>query len=310
VRFDAQLARNVEAANEVVSRAASLLGGRSQMIVELKSTEPSTGLVLTSRLLPDGTLLEGSLGGQMRLAREEEAVARDPAREQLDLYARSTVPASGSLPRDPRQLSRVTYRVCGADPSRLAGPWQTVEAVDGDCARVRVERAGPSDRRDLSDAERSRWLASDARVTASDPEVKKAARAAAGKARPVDLPVLVRWVHDHVRYALDFNPFNASQVLAEGRGDCSEGALLLVAMARALGLPAREVYGLVLASTEPLGFGYHAWAEVAVGDRWLPVDPTWNEAPTNPTHLRFEGEGPYGVLSVFGRVTLGVLEAE
>jgi len=309
-RFDAQLARNVEASTLVVSIADALLGGRPQAVIELKSTEASTGLVLTSRLLRDGTVLEGGLGGQLRLAREEEATAKDPEREALDLYARSTVPAKGSLPADPRALSRVTYRVCGADPARLAGPWQTVQSVEGGCALVQVRRATKTRARDLPEADRARWLASDARVTATEPAVKKAARAAAGKGTAPDLVALVAWVHDHVRYALDFNPFNAAQVLSEGRGDCSEGALLLVAMARSLGLPAREVYGLVLASSAPLGFGYHAWAEVAVDDAWLPVDPTWNEAPVNPTHLRFDGEGPYGVLSVFGQVTLEVVEAE
>ena len=316
VRFDAQLARNVDADNEVVSRTPTLLGGRTQDVIEVKSTEASTGLVLSSRLLADGTLLEGTLGGQMRLAREEEAVARDRAREQLDLFERSMVPAAGRLPRDPRALSSVTYRVCGADPARLAGPWQSVEPLEAGCARVRVQRAAvtgavvPPAAAAPRGADRERWLASDARITASDPDVKKAARTAAGRGGTPELAALVGWVHGHVRYSLDFNPFNAAQVLSEGRGDCSENALLLVALARALGLPAREAFGLVLASSEPLGFGYHAWAEVAVGDRWLPVDPTWNEAPADPTHLRFDGEGPYGVLSVFGRVTLAVEAAE
>lgn len=310
VRFDPQLARNVEATNAVVSRRETLLAGQRLVVLEVKNTEPSTGLELTSRLLQDGTLLEGTLGGQLRLAREEEAVAKDPDRELLDLYVRSVVPATGRLPRDPRTLSRVVYKICGADPARLSGPWQTVEAVEGGCARVTVQRATATARRDLDPVERARWLASDARVTASAPAVKKAARAAAGGAATPDLSALVAWVHRHVRYALDFNPFNASQVLSEGRGDCSEGALLLVALARSLGLPAREAYGLVLASSEPLGFGYHAWAEVAVGEAWLPVDPTWNEVPVNPTHVRFDGEGPYGVLSVFGRITVEVVEAE
>jgi len=313
VRFDAQLARNVDIENEVTARASSLLGGQPRDVLELRSNEASTGLVLTSRLLPDGTLLEGTLGGQMRLAREEEAVAKDPAREQLDLFQRSTVPAGGRLPGDPRTLRQVTFRVCGADPARLAGPWQEVEPLEGGCARVRVQRAtreGAAGASALPRADRGRWLASDARIPASDPDVRKAARAAAGRGKAPDVLRLVDWVHGHVRYSLDFNPFNAAQVLAEGRGDCSEGALLLVALARALGLPAREAFGLVLASREPLGFGYHAWAEIGLGDRWWPVDPTWNEAPVDPTHLRFEGEGPYGVLSVFGRVSLEVEAAE
>ena len=38
-----------------------------------------------------------------------------------------------------------------------------------------------------------------------------------------------------------------AQVLASGRGDCNEHTVLFVAMARALGLPARTAVGLVFA---------------------------------------------------------------
>ena len=59
--------------------------------------------------------------------------------------------------------------------------------------------------------------------------------------------------------------------------------MLYVALARALGLPARTAVGLV----HPNGrFYYHAWPEVWL-DGWVAVDPTLDQYPADATHLRF-----------------------
>jgi transglutaminase-like putative cysteine protease len=74
-------------------------------------------------------------------------------------------------------------------------------------------------------------------------------------------------------------------VIDRRRGDCTEHAALFVTMARAAGVPAREVTGLLW--VEELGaFGGHAWAEVALAGMWVPVDPTWGQVPADPAHIR------------------------
>lgn len=67
----------------------------------------------------------------------------------------------------------------------------------------------------------------------------------------------------------------ASVVARSGVGDCTEHAILLAALARALGRPARVVLGvlLVLSPESVTGFG-HAWAEIHDGDAWRAVDAT------------------------------------
>src|SRR5690606_40603290 len=53
----------------------------------------------------------------------------------------------------------------------------------------------------------------------------------------------------------------APEVLARGDGDCKDHTVLFLALARAAGLPARPVQGLVFANdTEPPSFGGHIWA--------------------------------------------------
>lgn len=76
---------------------------------------------------------------------------------------------------------------------------------------------------------------------------------------------------------------SAVQVLESGRGDCNEHTVLFVALARALGLPARTAVGLVYVDG---GFYYHAWPEVWLGE-WVAVDPTLGQVPASAAHLRF-----------------------
>ena len=76
--------------------------------------------------------------------------------------------------------------------------------------------------------------------------------------------------------------------IAQARaGDCTEHARLMVALCRAVGLPAREVGGVTWVP-DLEGFGYHAWVEVWVG-RWITSDPSWNELPANATHIQMGG---------------------
>jgi transglutaminase-like putative cysteine protease len=73
------------------------------------------------------------------------------------------------------------------------------------------------------------------------------------------------------------------RVLETRSGDCNERTVLYVALARAAGLPARPVAGLLYRGGR---FYYHAWPEVYLGD-WVAVDPTLNEFPADAAHVRF-----------------------
>jgi hypothetical protein len=89
----------------------------------------------------------------------------------------------------------------------------------------------------------------------------------------------------------------ASRVAGSGAGDCTEHAVLLTALARATGRPARVVLGVLVARIdgEPQAFG-HAWAEIHEGGRWLPVDATpivdEVEAPAYLPLSLLDNEGP------------------
>lgn len=69
------------------------------------------------------------------------------------------------------------------------------------------------------------------------------------------------------------SPRRVKTTLALGRGDCTDLALAVVAVARATGLPARLVTGWSVDGAGLLGpDAYHDWAEVHDGTRWRVLD--------------------------------------
>ena len=90
-------------------------------------------------------------------------------------------------------------------------------------------------------------------------------------------------------------PLGASSkaiVLVAGKGDCTEHSVLLVALARALGIPARGLHGLVYARYDDgqNALYWHAWVEVRSGGEWIAMDPTFGEPVADATHVAL-GEG-------------------
>ena len=101
----------------------------------------------------------------------------------------------------------------------------------------------------------------------------------------------VKALLDHVeRYVVDdytSNSMSVFEVLRKRKGDCSEHTLLFNTLARAAGIPSREVRGLM--NYEDRKFGLHAWNEVLVGGEWHSVDATWGYTTTPLTHIKFDG---------------------
>jgi hypothetical protein len=73
---------------------------------------------------------------------------------------------------------------------------------------------------------------------------------------------------------------SAPEVARAPKGDCTEHTVLMVALLRRLGVPARAAFGWAgLDDGQEASLGLHAWVEVKIGDRWIPMDPTFNQAP-------------------------------
>lgn len=87
---------------------------------------------------------------------------------------------------------------------------------------------------------------------------------------------------------------SAKTTLETGKGVCGEQSRLMTALCRAVGIPARPVWGIMYVTEYGGSFGSHGWVEVYMGDAgWIAVDQTIGEKDfINAGHLRF-GEMPH-----------------
>ena len=98
-----------------------------------------------------------------------------------------------------------------------------------------------------------------------------------------------RWVKDNMR-AVEFSQAmgTASSVAKSLSGDCTEYAMLSVALCRANGIPSRTALGLVYAPA-PGGkpfLAYHMWFEVYVAGDWVALDATLGKGSIGPGHIK------------------------
>ncbi len=119
---------------------------------------------------------------------------------------------------------------------------------------------------------------------------------------------LVDWVYQNLEKSFLAAIPNALDVLKKRSGDCKAHSVLFVALARSLGLPARQVSGLV--EIEDGKFYYHQWAEVHTG-RWIPVDPVFGQVRADATHIKLsQGDlvEQLRLLNIIGAISIKVLD--
>nr|WP_232540160.1 transglutaminase family protein [Azohydromonas aeria] len=90
------------------------------------------------------------------------------------------------------------------------------------------------------------------------------------------------WVHRHVTFRSSSSDSTTSAVdtLIERVGVCRDFAHLMIALCRALNLPARFATGIDYGADPALGpTDFHAYVEVFLGDRWYLFDPSGTAIP-------------------------------
>lgn len=96
---------------------------------------------------------------------------------------------------------------------------------------------------------------------------------------------LVALAHRQLEYAENKPANGVLEALALGYGECTNFADLLTTLARAGQIPARTVYGLAYRDGANPVFMYHAWNELYLDNRWVAMDPTWNQTEIDATHI-------------------------
>jgi transglutaminase-like putative cysteine protease/tetratricopeptide (TPR) repeat protein len=85
---------------------------------------------------------------------------------------------------------------------------------------------------------------------------------------------LSKWVAENIHYAIPGGG-TARKTYDIRAGECGAHSLLLAAFCRAVGIPARVVWGAMYAPNYGGGFGQHGWNEIYMGKNgWIQVDAT------------------------------------
>jgi transglutaminase-like putative cysteine protease len=314
--FDPATLTNAPVAAVVGSRAAVRAGDTNVPAFRVQMT--FKGLETVAWVTDTGEVVreESPLG--LMTIREPAEMARQLAvtrRVQSDLLRLSAVvPVMKQRIDEPRDVRRLRFKLTGTElTADMQGAGQTIAGDIVEVVDARTLTAG------ASDPEARRHLEPEPLIESDDPLIRaEAERAVAGadgdRARAERLT-------RHVNAMLDKKPTvslpSAREVLRTRVGDCNEHTALYVAMARAVGIPARIAVGLAFVRGVQGAFYYHAWPEVYVeeGGRglWLPVDPTFNQFPADATHVRLARGGldkQAAIVPMIGRLRIEVLDVE
>jgi hypothetical protein len=236
-------------------------------------------------------------------------------RMQVDLLQAAAVAPRMTTPiPEPRDVRKMRIRLGGADFSGLD--------LDGGAQHFAGNVLELRDPQSLvpvrADPDATRYLASEAFIESDAPEIiaeaNKAVHSVSGARARAER--LTRYVNALLDKKPTVSLPSAREVLRTKVGDCNEHTALYVAMARALGIPARIAVGLVYIHG---AFYYHAWPEVYLSEGlraeglWLPVDPTLNQFPADATHLRLARGGldkQTVILPLMGKLTMDVEEVD
>jgi hypothetical protein len=218
--------------------------------------------------------------GRAQVTRADSATAMAASRGGTlgdDAYARTLVRTGIRLPRA-REIERMRVRLVSpamrpAVPSlEMAG--QRVLASDDTSAVLETTRRRPMASAPFPVAMTlalKEFLEPNAYIQSDDPRLVALARRVAGRERDVLAASLAlqRWVADSMRFDLGIAFAPSVEVFDRRRGTCVAYATLLATLTRAIGIPSRIVMGYAYVNGI---FGGHAWTEVLVRDRWIPVD--------------------------------------
>jgi len=243
----------------------------------------------------DGLPVMGELLPGLVAERQPFEIATNAYRQQFANGARGDArsPASAVLASKPAAIPSMLVRLARVDQDSAG--WARADLtggsqwLSGDTLFLSLDTAA-------MDRTMARAEPIEALVPGDDRAVRiQAERIVAGESDPRRMTErLLAWVATEVATAPNPGFPNARRALRTRKGDASDRAILFVALARAAGLEARPVAGIV---AQERGWGRHAWAEVKLGG-WVPADPSFGTFPAGAGYVRLVAGAPADPLNL------------
>ncbi len=306
----------------------ALLDGSKRLLrIEVTSRSPSGGR-MDSTLWADETgqifkRRDSGLELETFLVDERTALAEASPADTVDLGKLSMIRVDARLPQG-LQTQRATYRVTlrEGNPAEVfpSTERQQVTPVDVRTADISITSSSGSASNTESSPPTDEDLQPNSLIQSNHPSVLALANRfpTAGQPPLATALDLEKFVHASVRSKNFSQAFaTAAEVAQNMEGDCTEHAVLLAALARAKGIPARVAIGLVYMPSEQ-AFGYHMWNDLYIDGEWLPFDATLGQGGIGAAHLKLSqsnlaGVNAYGsflpAAQVMGQLDIEILEA-
>jgi hypothetical protein len=289
------------------------LGGVDTEVFE--ASVNSKGGVQEVELLRTGVPIKTVMGGFLEQRTEPEATAKKLEAVEIDILAASSIPIDRPL-GDPHGIVALNLTVHGLGdyPLPQSHRQQLKSTNEKDVMLLELHKDfKPEKDAPLKEEERKKMLEATPTVQSDAKKVVELAKKIVGDEQAVHkkAALLRKWVYRNLKKSYDDNATTTLEVLKNMAGDCTEHTLLFVSLARAVGIPAREVGGVASAGAESKLFGWHAWPEYHDGKQWVSTDPTWNEERVDATHIKFsDSADDMAWTNVLGKVKFKVVKLE
>lgn len=266
------------------------IGGKLEPAIKIR--QRFKGISVISWIDAQGRTLKEESPAGFVLVRESPQAAKSFAQSEslpLDLITQVSIPVS-PLIENPAGRESLRLRLSGLDSSRFALDGGR-QRLSGDLLEIRRENLNNlrSYTIPLQGPRFAPHLESTPFVQSDHPKIRALTKSVLGGETDAlrALSRIREWVFTRLDKAPTVSVPNALEVMESRKGDCNEHTVLFNAMARAAGIPAKTVVGVVYLRG---AFYYHAWSEVWV-DQWVALDSVLNQFPADATHVRFlEGE--------------------
>jgi hypothetical protein len=289
----------------------SLVNGVKVVFHEIKSVSLKTNVTSESKYDDQGHLLSGTVAGIFEMRRETEAEAKN-TEFGSDLFILGLAKIDKGI-GDPAKLSGLILALDKNEGANLPnGPRQSLQA-NGDTYLLRLGKQygdnAKATEQDIKDA-----LKETTAYPINEAKVQSLAKSAVGDAK-TDLEKaknICAFVHDFITPSLSASLPKMHDLMVRKEGDCKSYALLFTCLARAVGLPSREVSGFLYMGDDVRAFGGHAWNEVLIDGYWVPVDASLNQVDADARHicLGTDKESANNLLKTFGKLNFKLIEVQ
>jgi Transglutaminase-like superfamily len=289
----------------------ALVNGVKVVFHDIRSVSNKTNVTSDSKYDDQGHLLSGTLAGVFELRRETEEQAKN-IQYSSDLFVLGLAKIDRAI-GDAANLSGLVLELDKAEGANLPnGPRQSLQPK-GDTYLLRIGKKY-GDNVKATEADIKEGLQETTAYPIYEAKVKNLAEKARNGAN-TDLEKaknICAFVHDFITPSLSASLPKMHDLMVRKEGDCKSYALMFTCLARAVGLPSREVSGFLYMGDDVKAFGGHAWNEVLLDGYWVPVDASLNQIDADPRHicLGTDKESANNLLKTFGKLNFKLIEVE